>query len=56
MSTPIVSGDYLYGVGSYGELRGIDATTGERLWQSDRMTVQKRFGTAYSSATATATS
>ena len=47
MSTPIVSGDYLYGVGSYGELRGIDATTGERLWQSDRMTVQKRFGTAY---------
>ena len=47
LSTPIVSGDYLYGVGSYGELRGIDATTGERLWQSDRMTVQKRFGTAY---------
>ncbi len=47
MSTPIVSGDYLYGVGSYGELRGIDATSGERLWRSDRMTVQKRFGTAY---------
>ena len=47
LSTPIVSGDHLYGVGSYGELRGIDATTGERLWQSDRMTVQKRFGTAY---------
>ncbi len=47
LSTPIVSGDYLYGVGSYGELRGIDATTGERLWQNGRMTVQKRFGTAY---------
>ena len=47
MSTPIVSGDYLYGVGSYGELRGIDATSGERLWKSEQMTVQKRFGTAY---------
>ena len=47
MTTPIVSGDHLYGVGSYGELRGLDAATGERLWQSDRMTVQKRFGTAW---------
>ncbi len=47
MSTPIIIGDYLYGVGSYGELRGLDATTGERLWQSDALTPQGRFGTAY---------
>ena len=47
MSTPIIIGDYLYGVGSYGELRGIDATTGERLWQSDALTPPGRFGTAY---------
>ena len=47
ISTPIIMGDYLYGVGSYGELRGINATTGERLWQSDAMTAQERFGTAY---------
>ena len=47
MSTPIIIGDYLYGVGSYGELRGIDATTGERVWQSDAMAAQDRFGTAY---------
>ena len=47
LSTPIVAGDYLYGVGSYGELRGIDATTGERLWQSDRMNAQDRWATAY---------
>ena len=47
LSTPIVDGDHLYGVGSYGELRGIDATTGERIWQSDAMAPQERFGSAY---------
>ena len=40
MSTPIIIGDYLYGVDSYGELRGIDAATGERLWQSEGVTPQ----------------
>ena len=47
ITTPIIEGDYLYGVGSYGELRGLDATTGERLWVSDRMTVQRRWGAAF---------
>ena len=47
ISTPIVVGDHLYGVGSYGELRGLDATSGERLWQSDRMNAQDRWATAY---------
>ena len=47
LSTPIVNGDHLYGVGSYGELRGIDATTGQRIWQTDAMVAQERFGSAY---------
>ena len=47
ISTPIIVGDQLYGIGSYGELRGIDATTGERLWQSDDMNAQDRWATAY---------
>ena len=47
ISTPIVVGDYLYGIGSYGELRGIDATDGTRLWTSDRMNAQDRWATAY---------
>ena len=47
ITTPIVAGGHVYGVGSYGELRGLDARTGERLWMSDRMTVQARWGTAY---------
>ena len=47
ITTPIIEGDYVYGVGSYGELRGLDARTGERLWMSDQMTAQARWGTAY---------
>ena len=47
ITTPVVEGDYVYGVDSYGELRGLDARTGERLWTSDRMTVQRRWGAAF---------
>lgn len=47
ISTPIVVDDQLYGVGSYGELRGVAATNGERLWQSDAMNAQERWATAY---------
>jgi outer membrane protein assembly factor BamB len=32
MVTPFVDGDTVYGIGSYGELRGLKASTGERLW------------------------
>ena len=46
MSTPIIIGDHLYGVGSNGELRGLDATTGERLWESNALTPPGPFGTA----------
>ena len=47
ITTPIVDGDYIYGVDSYGELRGLDARTGQRLWTSDAMTAQRRWGTAF---------
>ena len=47
ITTPLIIGDYIYGVGSYGELRGLDATTGERLWMSDQMTAQARWGAAF---------
>ena len=47
ISTPIIEGDNLYGVGSYGELRGLDATNGDRLWESARMTKQERWSTAH---------
>ena len=47
ITTPIVDGDIIYGVGSYGELRALDARTGDRLWVSDRMTAQARWGSAF---------
>jgi outer membrane protein assembly factor BamB len=33
ISTPYFEGDYVYGVDSYGELRCLDARTGDRLWE-----------------------
>lgn len=34
ISTPYLEGDYVYGVDSYGELRSLDARTGDRIWES----------------------
>ncbi len=47
ISTPTILGDQVYGIGSYGELRGLDARTGERLWESAELTPQERWSTAY---------
>jgi len=47
VTTPLIVGDYVYGVDSYGELRGLDATTGDRLWMSPDMTAQARWSTAF---------
>ena len=47
ITTPLIEGDYFYGVGSYGELRGLDARTGARVWMSDQMTAQARWGSAF---------
>ena len=47
ITPPLIIGDYVYGVGSYGELRALDAQTGERLWMSGEMTPQARWGGAF---------
>ncbi len=47
ITPPLIIGDYVYGVGSYGELRGLDARTGERVWMSGAMTPQARWGGAF---------
>ena len=33
ISTPYLEGDYIYGVDSYGQLRCLDAATGDRVWE-----------------------
>ena len=40
-TAPIIQGDYIYGICSYGQLRGLDARTGERLWESQAVTVER---------------
>ncbi|MHB8993779.1 MAG: PQQ-binding-like beta-propeller repeat protein [Armatimonadota bacterium] len=42
MTTPLLAGDYLYGVCSYGQLRCLDARTGERVWESLEATKEKK--------------
>ena len=46
-STPIVVGDAIYGLNSYGELRGVDATTGERVWSSDQLVPEDRWASSH---------
>ena len=38
VTTPVVAGDYIYGIGSYGHLRCLDARTGKRVWESLALT------------------
>jgi outer membrane protein assembly factor BamB len=33
ISTPLIDGDYIYGVDSYGEVRCLDLKTGDRIWE-----------------------
>jgi outer membrane protein assembly factor BamB len=47
ITTPILEGDTIYGVCSYGELRALDAATGKRLWEDKTMTRQGRWGSAF---------
>jgi outer membrane protein assembly factor BamB len=43
ISTPYLEGDYIYGVDSYGELRCLEADTGNRLWESLEATPKARW-------------
>jgi len=43
ISTPLVTGDYIYGVDSYGELRCLDLHTGDRIWESQEAVPRARW-------------
>lgn len=47
ISTPVIDGDYIYGVCGYGQFRCLRARTGERIWESPDVTNEKaRWSTA----------
>ena len=41
ITTPVIQGDYIYGIGSYGQFRCLDARTGERVWETQEVTREK---------------
>lgn len=48
ISTPVIDGDTIYGVGSYGQLRALDLATGKRLWESlDAVGEKARWASAF---------
>jgi outer membrane protein assembly factor BamB len=47
MSTPWVNETHVYGVCSYGQLRCLDATTGERIWETREATGDGRWWNAF---------
>ena len=47
MSTPLLLGGYIYGVDSYGEVRCLDADTGDRIWEDVNAVPRARWGTIH---------
>ena len=43
ISTPIIEGDHIYGVDSYGELRCLSAKNGDRIWASQEAVPKDRW-------------
>ncbi len=47
INTPLILGDCIYGVDSYGELRCLDADTGDRIWENLTATPPARWSNVH---------
>ena len=47
IGTPILDGDHVYGIDSYGEMRCLEARTGDRVWESLQAGPKVRWGTVH---------
>jgi outer membrane protein assembly factor BamB len=48
ISTPVIEGNYIYGVDSHGELRCLELATGKRVWESMALVKERaRWATAF---------
>ena len=47
ISTPLIEGDYIYGIDSYGHMRCLDIETGERVWEDTTAVPTARWSTAH---------
>ena len=41
IATPVIIGDYIYGICSYGQFRCLKASTGERMWETQAVTKER---------------
>jgi len=41
MASPVIDGDHLYGVGAYGQLRCLRLSSGEQVWETQAVTVER---------------
>jgi outer membrane protein assembly factor BamB len=41
VNTPVIEGDYIYGICSYGQFRCLNLKTGERVWETMEVTKEK---------------
>lgn len=47
ISTPMIRGDYIYGVDSYGEMRCLELATGDRVWEDRSVVPIARWATVH---------
>jgi outer membrane protein assembly factor BamB len=47
ISTPLIRGDYVYGVDSYGEFRCLELSTGDRIWTDHSLVPHGRWANAH---------
>ena len=47
ITTPLIVGDTIYGIGSHGQVRGLRADTGERIWEAVGLTTPGRWASAH---------
>jgi hypothetical protein len=41
LTTPVIIGEYIYGICSYGQFRCLRAKTGERMWETQAVTKER---------------
>ena len=47
ITTPLIVGEQIYGIDSYGEFRCLDAASGERIWVDQTVVPRARWGTVH---------
>lgn len=47
IGTPLLQGEFIYGIDSYGQMRGLKLANGDRVWEDQTAMPKERWGTLY---------